>query len=126
MVNLYRKGRIAEKKVMNWLQSHGFYNLRRSKGSKGPFDIRGRSPSGVKVYIQVKSGSAKLTKEEKEKLREVAKKRKGFAAYVHKGKGNKFKMIPLGNWANKRNQKRKTSKGASGRKKSVTQRKRRR
>ena len=121
MVNLYRKGRIAEKKVVNWLQSHGFYNLRRSKGSRGPYDIRGRSPSGTKAYIQVKSGSAKLTKEEKEKLREVARKRGGFAAYVHKGKGNKFKMVPLGNWANTK----KTSTRAN-RKKNTTRRKRRR
>lgn len=108
MVNLYRKGRIAEKKVMDWLRAHGFYNLRRSKGSRGPYDIYGRSPSGTKTYAQVKSGSARLSKEEKEKLREVAKKRGGFAVYIHKGKGNKFKMVPLGNWANK-GQRRKNS-----------------
>ena len=126
MVNLYRKGRIAEKKVMNWLQSHGFYNLRRSKGSRGPHDIYARSPSGTKTYAQVKSGSARLSKEEKEKLREIAKKRGGFAVYIHKGKGNKFKMVPLGNWANKKKQKKRTSKGTSGRKKSGTRRKRKR
>ncbi|HIH72360.1 hypothetical protein GBV73_09640 [Thermococcus sp. 101 C5] len=121
MVNLYRKGRIAEKKVMDWLRSHGFYNLQRSKGSRGPYDIYARSPSGVKTYVQVKSGSAWITKEEKGRLKEVARKRGGFAAYVHKDKGNKFRMIPLGNWANKKN--RKTSTGIK--KKNTTKRKRR-
>jgi Holliday junction resolvase len=101
MVNTYRKGRIAEKKVMNWLREHGFYNLRRSKRSRGPYDIYARSPSGVKTYVQVKSGSARITKKEIEKLREIARKRKGFAAYVHKDKGNKVRMVPLGNWAHK-------------------------
>ncbi len=124
MVNLYRKGRIAEKKVMDWLRDHGFYNLRRSKGSRGPYDIYGRSPSGVKTYVQVKSGSARLTREEREKLREVARNRGGFAAYVHKGKGNKFKMVPLGNWENKK--KRKTSTRSGTRKKTGTRRKRKR
>jgi len=75
MVNLYRKGRIAEKKVVNWLQSHGFYNLRRSKGSRGPYDIRGRSPSGTKAYIQEEAEGFvelyMLLKREFPKIREI-------------------------------------------------------
>ncbi len=99
MINKYRKGRIAEKKVVNWLKTHGFFNIRRSKGSRGPYDIYAVSPSGVKTYIQVKSGTARLTSEEKSKLRKIAKKRRGFAAYVHYYGRGKFKMVPLGNWS---------------------------
>ncbi len=102
MVNTYRRGRIAEKKVVNWLKKLGFKNVRRSKGSRGAYDIYAVSPSGVKTYVQVKSYSARLTKEERRKLRNVAKKRKGFAAYVHYDGKGKFRMFPLGNWSGKR------------------------
>lgn len=102
MVNKYRKGRRGEKKIVNWLKSLRFKNIRRSKGSRGPADIYAVSPSGVKTYIQAKTGRSTFKKEEKLKLRRLAKKRKGFAAYVHyRGKG-KFKMVPLGNWSKKR------------------------
>jgi len=101
MINKYRKGRIAEKKSKDWLKGHGFYNIRRSKGSRGPADIYAVSPSGVKTYIQVKSGNARLTREEKMKLRKLAKKRKGFAAYIHYYGRGKVKMVPLGNWSRK-------------------------
>jgi len=102
MVNKYRRGRIAEKKVVNWLKERGFRNIRRRKGSRGPYDIYAVSPSGVKSYIQVKSHKARLKKEEREKLREVAKKRKGLAAYIHYNGKNDVRMIPLGNWRKKR------------------------
>lgn len=82
--NRYRKGRIAEKKVKNWLGNHNFTNIRRSKGSRGPADIYARSPQGTKTYIQVKSGTARMTRDEKRNLRSMAKKRGGFAAEVHK------------------------------------------
>ena len=56
MVNLYRRGRIAEKKVVNYLKRKGFTNIRRSKGSRGPADIYARK--GVtKYYVQVKYGT---------------------------------------------------------------------
>jgi len=102
VVNYYRKGRIAEKKVSDWLKSHGFRNVRRSKGSRGPYDLYARSPSGVKTYAQVKSGKARLTKEEREKLRKTAKKRGGFAVYIHYNGRGKVKMTPLGNWSKKK------------------------
>ena len=102
MVNLYRRGRVAEKKVANWLKSKGFKNVRRSKGSRGPYDIYAVSPSGVKTYVQVKSYLARLAGEERKKLRDVARKRKGFAAYVHYGGRGKFRMVPLGNWSRKK------------------------
>ncbi len=41
MVNSYRRGRIQEKKVENWMRDKGWTNLRRSKGSRGPADIYG-------------------------------------------------------------------------------------
>jgi Holliday junction resolvase-like predicted endonuclease len=102
MVNTYRRGRIAEKKVANWLKSKGFRNVRRSKGSRGPYDIYAVSPAGYKTYIQVKSHSAKMTEEERTKLRNVARKRGGFAAYVHYYGSGRFRMRPLGNWGRKR------------------------
>lgn len=95
--NKYRSGRIAEKKVANRLKELGWSKIRRSKGSKGPYDIYARTPSGTKAYIQVKSGSAKISKKEKERLRKVAKKRKGAAVYAHKSKKG-IKFCFLGNW----------------------------
>jgi Holliday junction resolvase len=53
--NMYRSGRIAEKKVVNRLKARGFTNIRRSKGSRGPADIYAVK-KGKKYYIQVKSG----------------------------------------------------------------------
>jgi len=102
MVNKYRRGRIGEKKVSNWLKSHGFTNIRRSKGSRGPADIYAVSPSGVKTYIQVKTGGGRFTSKEKLKLRQLAKQRKGFAAYIHYYGNGKVKMVPLGNWKKRR------------------------
>ncbi len=101
MVNAYRRGRIAEKKVVDWLKSKGFKNVRRSKGSRGAYDIYAVSPAGYKTYVQVKSYSAKMTRGERTKLRNVARKRGGFAAYVHYGGKGRFRMTPLGNWGRK-------------------------
>jgi Holliday junction resolvase len=95
MVNKYRRGRIAEKKVANWLEEKGFKNVRRSKGSRGPYDIYAVSPSGVKTYVQVKSYTARLKREERRKLRDTAKKRRGFAVYVHYNGKRRFRMVPL-------------------------------
>jgi len=53
--NMYRKGRIAERKVMNRLEKLGFKNIRRSKGSRGPYDIYATKKK-KKYYFQVKSG----------------------------------------------------------------------
>ncbi|MEM0134573.1 MAG: hypothetical protein QXU18_05010 [Thermoplasmatales archaeon] len=100
--NTYRRGRIAEKKVGNWLGGHGFTNIRRSKGSRGPADIYARSPGGTKSYIQVKSGTARMGSDEKRRLRSLARSRKGFAAEVHKGTGNSYRMKPMGNWSSRR------------------------
>ena len=98
MVNLYRRGRIQEKKVENWMQSRGWTNLRRSKGSRGPADIYGRSPSRTRTYVQVKYGSARISSIERRKLRQLAKKRRGAALYVHKDKKG-IKARWLGNWS---------------------------
>jgi len=101
MVSKYRRGRIGERKVANWLESRGFSNIRRSKGSRGPYDIYAVSPTGTKTYIQVKTRGGQFSSREKSKLRQVAKQRKGFAAYVHYfGNGN-VRMHPLGNWRKK-------------------------
>jgi Holliday junction resolvase-like predicted endonuclease len=98
MVNLYRRGRIQEKKTMNWMRENGWTNLHRSAGSRGPADVYGRSPSGVKTYVQVKSGTARLSKKEYRDLRKMAKERDGAALYVHKDE-NGIKSRWLGNWS---------------------------
>ena len=96
-MNTYRKGRIAEKKVVNRLRELGWNNIRRSAGSRGPADIYARTPSGKKAYIQVKSGSARMNRNEINKLRDLAKKRNGTAVYVHKDK-KKLKFKFMGSW----------------------------
>ncbi len=99
MVNLYRRGRISEKKVINRLKELGWYNLIRSKGSRGCWDIRGRTPTGIKAYGQVKSYSAKATKEEIRKLRNYAKKQKGLAFLAHYDGKGRIRLKFLGNWS---------------------------
>lgn len=97
MVNRYRKGRIAEKKVVNYLKERGFKNVRRSKGSRGPADIYAFK-DGRKHYIQVKSGSANLTTKGRRRLRALAKQR-GGAAHLIKKEGKSIKWKFLGDWS---------------------------
>lgn len=54
--NMYRSGRIAERKVMNRLADLGYKNIRRSAGSRGPADIYAVKKR-KKYYFQVKSGA---------------------------------------------------------------------
>jgi predicted AAA+ superfamily ATPase len=68
MVNLYRRGRIAEGKVASYLRAKKFQNIKRSKGSRGPADIYAKK-HGVKYYIQVKYGAASATRKEIKGLR---------------------------------------------------------
>ncbi len=97
-MNLYRKGRIAEKKVVNRLKERGFKNISRTKGSRGPYDIRARTPRGSKVYIQVKSGTARITSKGINRLRQIARRKGGAAAYVHyRGRGEAVWKW-FGNW----------------------------
>lgn len=97
MVNLYRRGRIAEKKVVNDLREKGFENVRRSAGSRGPADIYA-SKDGQKYYVQVKSGTARAGFRDIERLRGLAKSRGGAAVVIHRSKGrNRWGFF--GNWA---------------------------
>ncbi len=96
MTNLYRRGRIAERKIVNDLIDRGFENIRRSKGSRGPADIYAVR-DGVKHYIQVKSGSARASAEEIERLRELAQQRRGKAILINRKDGkNKWRFY--GEW----------------------------
>ncbi len=96
--NTYLKGRINEGRVAAELKRKGWKNVRKSKGSRGPADIYARTPNGTKAYIQVKSGSAKITKKEVKKLKKLAKKRRGVAVVIYKrSKKNPWKF--LGNWS---------------------------
>ena len=97
-MNLYRRGRIAERKVVNWLQDHGHKNIRRSAGSRGPADIYSVSRAGYKTYTQVKSNSASLSSGERSDLRALAKQRGGYAQYVHYEDGRVNGVRLLGNW----------------------------
>jgi len=98
MVNLYRRGRIAERKVMNRLAELGWYNLVRSRRSRGPWDIRGRTPKGCKAYIQVKSYTAEASEEEIKRLRRYAKEHNGVAILAKYYGGGKIRFKFLGNW----------------------------
>lgn len=96
MVNLYRRGRIAEKKVANLLKKDGYYNIRRSAGSRGPADLYARK-GGRKYYIQVKTGSARASRNEIRRLRAMARNRGGVAVVINYNKGRK-KHRYYGNW----------------------------
>ncbi|MEM7814777.1 MAG: restriction endonuclease [Candidatus Aenigmatarchaeota archaeon] len=86
MPNLYRRGRIAERKIVNDLSDKGFENIRRSAGSRGPADVYA-CKDGRKYYFQVKSGSAKASVEEIEQLRKLAQQRGGTAVTIHRKDG---------------------------------------
>jgi Holliday junction resolvase len=96
MVNLYRRGRIGEKKVVAYLKGKGFRTLRRSRGSKGPYDIYGRKGRN-KYYIQVKTGSARASPSEIKRLRAIARERGGTAVLIHRKK-RKQKWKFFGHW----------------------------
>ena len=97
MVNLYRRGRIGEKKIVNYLKTLGFKNIRRSKGSRGPADIYAKK-NRRKYYFQVKVNTSKPTRKEIRKLREMARKRGGVAVVIQKT-GNKKRWKFFGNWS---------------------------
>lgn len=96
MVNLYRRGRIAERKIVNDLADKGFENIRRSAGSRGPADIYAKR-GDRKYYFQVKSNSARITPEGLRNLRNLAKERGGTAVVVSRENGkNKWRFH--GSW----------------------------
>ena len=96
MVNLYRRGRIAERKIANDLRDRGFENIRRSAGSRGPADVYAVR-NGRKYYIQVKSGTADVTSQEISRLRDLAKDRGGTAVVINRRNGtNKWRFF--GSW----------------------------
>lgn len=97
MVNLYRRGRIAEKKVSDYLKKKGFANVRRSKGSRGPADIYARKGE-TKYYIQVKYNKARASRDEIKKLMNLARKRGGVAIVIHRDKKGKHKWRFYGHW----------------------------
>ena len=96
MVDLYRRGRIAEKKVANLLKDDGYYNIRRSRGSRGPADLYARKGEN-KYYIQVKTGSARASPDGIRRLRALARKREGTAVVVQYNKGRKKHRF-YGHW----------------------------
>lgn len=96
MVGKYRRGRIAEKKVVNYLAGYGFTNIRRSRGSRGPADIYAKKGDN-RYYIQVKTGTARVSSAEIKRLRELAKRRHGTAVVIEHKKGkNRWKFF--GHW----------------------------
>jgi Holliday junction resolvase len=96
MENMYRRGRIAEARVANYLRERGFENVRRSAGSRTPADLYGVR-DGRKHYIQVKYNTAKETPEERAALQRLAKQRGGNAAVIYK-KPNGIRWKFLGNY----------------------------
>jgi len=82
----YYKGISAEKKVKRNLEKKGWL-VRQSKGSRGSYDLYALK-GGMKLLIQVKSGTAYASKDEIRKLRKTAK-NKGAKALVIQVKGKK-------------------------------------
>ncbi len=97
MINKYRSGRIHEGKVARDLKEKGYDNIRQSAGSRGAADIYAQK-DGRKYYVQVKSGSARMGKEDVDRLRELAKQRRGVAVSVHREDG-KSRWKFHGNWS---------------------------
>ncbi len=97
MKNRYRSGRIHEGKVARRLGELGWTNVRQSKGSRGAADVYARTPSGVKAYIQVKSGSASVTRNGLKSLRALAKDRRGIAVTASRREG-RTKIRFWGRW----------------------------
>jgi Holliday junction resolvase len=96
MVNLYRRGRIAEGKVASDLRSKGFRNIRQSAGSRGPADIYAYK-GGQKYYVQVKSGTARINSQGINRLRRLARDRGGTAVVINRQNAkNKWRFF--GNW----------------------------
>lgn len=100
MINRYRSGRIAEGKVARDLADKGYENIRLSAGSRGPADIYAKK-DGVKYYVQVKSGGARLDSDGRRDLRALAKERGGVAVSVHRSEGQQRWQF-LGNWSRKK------------------------
>lgn len=96
-MNCYRKGRIAKRKVANDLKHKGFKNIRLSAGSRGPADIYARKGTR-KYYVQVKSGSARMSRAETARLRAMAREGGGVAVGIRRNAGrNRWKFF--GNWS---------------------------
>jgi Holliday junction resolvase len=81
----YSKGIDAERRVKSKLESKGWL-VRQSKGSRGPYDLYAMK-GGKKLFVQVKSGSASLSRTERTRLRRVAKKKGGKALLIKCKKG---------------------------------------
>jgi Holliday junction resolvase len=96
MVNLYRKGRIAEGKIARDLRDKGFQNVRQSAGSRGAADIYAFKGC-QKYYVQVKSGTARAGPEAISRLQRLAQDRGGTAVVINRQDGqNKWRFF--GNW----------------------------
>jgi Holliday junction resolvase len=67
----YVKGRAAEYRAIARLRRLNFLCIR-SAGSHGPADLIAASPDGERFVIQVKSGNAKPTQQERISLKFVA------------------------------------------------------
>jgi Holliday junction resolvase len=67
----YLRGRSAEYRAIARLRRQNFLCIR-SAGSHGPADIIAASPNAERFVIQVKSGKAKATNQERVELKFVA------------------------------------------------------
>jgi len=84
-MSAYAKGIRAEKIVKRRLEKKG-YLVRQSKGSRGPYDLYALK-GGRKLLIQVKSGTASLSRAERARLRREAKKKGAKALLMKYEKG---------------------------------------
>jgi predicted AAA+ superfamily ATPase len=83
--NTFAKGVRAEKLVAAKLRQKG-YRVRINPGSRGAEDVRAYKKAR-KLYVQVKSGTARLTSEGKARLRRVAKRVGAIPMHMHVMRG---------------------------------------
>ena len=96
-MDFYRKGRICEGKVIRQMRESGFENIRQSAGSRGPADVYAIK-DGRKYYVQVKTGAARASHDEVERLKKMARQRHGVVAVVHRENVKNHWWL-LGNWS---------------------------
>jgi len=79
----YEKGRILEKKVLDYFRYHGFVGLRAAQ-SKGPYDVIVSPPRHARIQATLHIQCGPKTKDYLSKLRDVALKHYGVAAHLYK------------------------------------------
>jgi Holliday junction resolvase len=88
----YSKGISAERRVKRGLENKGWL-VRQSKGSRGPYDLYALK-GGMKMLIQVKSGTASASRSEIRRLRKAARSKGAKGLVIHvRGKKKRSRFV---------------------------------